>query len=145
MDFAIISLIISSFAIIISFYFSFTSSYKGILDRYNDCITEIDRILINNPELIAIYDECKIETKKNDELFMNKMEAFIYLHLNYFENAYFHYLCKKSLLLRRQKCVWCNFIKEFFKNKYCVTVFNENKDLYDSSFVIYIKKIINKL
>jgi len=144
MDFTIISLIISSVALLISFYFSFISSCNTKLDRYNDCITEIDRIIINNPELMDIYDESKIKKRKYDTIYISKIEAFIFLHFNYFENAYFHFLRKRSFLFKRQKDAWQNFIIEVFKNSFCGELFNENQKLYDKKFVIYIKKLLPK-
>ena len=140
---SIISLVISIFSLVILFYFSLYSSIIDRFNKFNEHIAEIDIIIINNPELIYIYDNEELERRRMDSSFYNKMSAFIYLHFNMFENAYIQFISKRTLFFRKQKSVWNNLIILLFKIKLVNELWDANKEFYDKDFTIYIDKLIN--
>lgn len=136
----IISFAISIIAIFISFYFKIKFSEVNRINRFNDNIAEINFLTINYPELVYIYNNDKIEEKRTDVDFCNRMHAFIYLHFNMFENLFIQHLSKK--LNNNQIKAWERYIKETFETKLVVEIWEENKYLYDYKFTVYIDKLL---
>ena len=136
----IIALAISILALVVSFFFSFFTFITNRVNKFNEHITELDRIMVNHPELLYIYNDDEIEKRRSDELFFNKISAFIYLHFNIFENVYLQGLSKKFLFLKDRN-IWDNFIISIFKSKLVNEIWEQNRSLYDKSFTEYVDKL----
>jgi hypothetical protein len=139
----IIALLISIFSLAVSFSFSLFTLNTNHVNKLNDHITELDTIIINNPELLYIYNDDEIEKRKADSLFLNKMSAFIFLNFNIFENIYLQHLSKRTLFLKYRNA-WNKFIISIYKTKLVNEIWEQNKELYDESFTKYVDKLRSK-
>jgi len=101
-------------------------------------------LIINNPELIYIYDNEKVEEMRTDVTFKNKMTGFIYLHFNMYENLHVQFLSKSAFSAEKQKKVWEEYIKKIFETKLAIEVWEDNKNLYDTEFSKYMNVLIKK-
>ena len=78
---------------------------------------DIDRQLVNRPELWAIYDDHPMSaSRSNEPEAVSRRQAFLYFHFNLFETAYNDY----NKVLRRtrtdeQDWVWDAWIRRFFR------------------------------
>jgi len=141
------ALIISVISLFISFVFGLRTFLRDRVNSLNAHITEIDRIIIEYPELLYIYDKKKLNKilNKKGEIFRNKIWAFIDLHFNIFENTYLQYLSFK-FLFKKDKKMWDNFILLIFESDTVQKRWNKWKkeEVYDKNFITYVDNLVNK-
>jgi len=137
----IIAISIAILALLVSFFFSFFNLFYSRLNKLSDHITEIDKIMVKNPELLSIFCNEEMEKNRSDISFSNRMSAFILLHFNVFESAYFQVLSKRTMFFSKQKSAWNNFISVIFKTNFVNEMWGQYKKLYDENFTKYIDTI----
>jgi len=136
------ALIVSILSFIISLSIGLKTFLRDRVNSFNAHITEINKITIEYPELLYIYDKKKLDKifNKKGVIFRNRMLAFIDLHFNIFENTYLQYL-SSIFPFKRDKKTWDDFIKLIFKSN---TVQNrwetwKKENVYDKKFMAYIE------
>lgn len=134
--------VIVIFALLISIVTFIHTSQKSWGEYIINMQLDIDKMLVDSPELWAIFDSHKnIEDASPHG--QAKREAFIYLHLDMFELVYDYY--KNFRLCSRWKnhwVTWERYIEEFLRSSSQARgIFaNERIDrLYMPDFVCYIK------
>jgi len=82
-------------------------------------LLELDRNLIDNPELWGIYDSHPLsQIKASDPLVQSKRNAFIYLHFNLFEmvhDFYHHVISRMDKIDIMYWHEWYRYIYQFFR------------------------------
>jgi hypothetical protein len=152
--FKLVTIIISLSALGISFWGwknSRTSIRQTIKNSYMSALFEIDKQLMNNPDLWTIYDSYPVGLQKsNDGKPLGQRRAFISYHFNLFEVTHTNY----TRILYKNKAdkeFWDSmqkYIQQFFK---CSTearnIFKETsiQELYLPDFLTLINKMITDI
>jgi len=141
------ALLISVISVIISLVIFFMTFFRGRVNSFNGHIAEIKKITIEYPELLYIYDKKKLDKifDKEDEIFRNRMWAYIDLHFNIFENTYLHSLSLKLPFIGDGE-IWNNFILLLFKSDTVQKRWETRKTekVYNRKFITYIDNLLSK-
>ncbi len=114
-----ISLVISTIIFFNRRSFSKTSISENIRKHYMSAVYDIDKLLISDPSLWAVYDNHPLaQTKKMDELSKGKREAFIYYWINIWETIFHDYNDNPNYFAHEDEfwSNWDNYISYFIKN-----------------------------
>lgn len=105
---------------------------------------DIDRQLVNRPELWAIYDDHPMSASRSSEPeAVSRRQAFLYFHFNLFETVYNDY----NRVLRRTRTddqywrSWDAWIRHFFRASSEVrSLFADavSQDVFSGDFVVHI-------
>jgi hypothetical protein len=148
---------ISGLALLVSLWAarrSWRSNLAGLRrtarNGYTTALLDIDRLVITNPKLWAVYeptvalDDASLDTVRR--------KAFIWYHLNLFETVYydFHHLNLEPMDLpdRQTWAAWEQFIRSFVIGSPEVRqVLRERKSmaLLNQPFVDYIERVLSDL
>lgn len=150
----LVAIFISSLALIISILGwrnSRVSVRQTIKNSYMSALFDIDKQLINNPDLWTIYDNYPKGLQKSDEgKHLGQRRAFIFYHFNLFEVTHTNY----TRILYKNKAdkeFWeamKNYIVQFFNcSSESRLIFKEpqTQELYLPDFLILINGIINNI
>lgn len=152
---AIGSLFVAACALIISLYYAKKSRELNItlLKRnaehdHTNAILEIDKMLVQYPELWAVYDEhemSKNDSINKDSIKRGRLEAFVYAHLNIFELVFEFYhsdVAKMSYRDMKYWEAWEKYIKGFITDSSIARqIINspEAKNIYPEPFMSYME------
>ena len=136
----IAALVISIIAFFISVVFSLLTFKTNRVNKFKDNIAELDKMIIDHPELIYIYDNKEVEKRKENEDFYNKIQGFIYLHFNIFTNIHHQYL-SKIYYSQKNKKIWEDYIIETFQTNLVKELWKKDKHLYNGKFTKYVDKL----
>lgn len=149
------SIVISIIAILISLYsayrvwsFNETSLRRFARSDFLKRMLDIDAILIEHPELWAIWDDHP--PKSTDRLEKYKREAFIYTHLTLFESAFdfYNYLLRKNKVDKDFWETWQRLMLEFFQYSCEARTFwqeSVTRDTYLPEFVSFTNNLIKSI
>ncbi len=129
---SMISLIISLIVVFSNRSFSKRNISENIRKHYMGALYELDKLLISDPSLWAVYDNHPLaKEKKMDELSKGKREAFIYYLINLWETIFHDYNDTKNHFSHEDEFwySWDNYITHFIKNS------SEGRELI-SSYII---------
>lgn len=144
---AIVSLCVS----LVTAYFTFVSQRKSLCHAAQQdhlkFLQEIDRILVDRPDLWSIYDS-PLGTPPDPKP-LGRQEAFIYLHFNLFTLIHdFYDSSKLSRADRPHRHAWYNYIEQFFaESSMARSLFKDQKTqaLYPAKFASWCLNIIERV
>jgi hypothetical protein len=116
-------------------------------------LLELDRVLISNPELWAIYDDHPLARQprtRGGRLAAARREAFIFSHLNIFElvHDFYHGSIHLRACDRRYWAAWDRYIRQFFRTcSEARTIFRQPRahEIYAETFTGYAREIIRSV
>ncbi len=130
------------------------SSFRRTAEHdHISALLELDRVLISNPELWAIYDDHPLARKhrtRSDGLAAARREAFIFSHLNIFElvHDFYHGSIRMSACDRRYWSAWDRYIRQFFRtSSEARSIFRQPRaqEIYAETFTGYTREVIRSL
>jgi hypothetical protein len=176
----LIAIIISVVSLIVSLYvgikitrFNEASIRRASRLDYTRLLVDLDRILIDEPKLWAMFDSHPLSKKKtSDPEEKARRDAFIYLHFNIFDivhDFYMHIIGKKrriDVVNALYKCIfgkervdqceidadywksWDRYIRQVLEgSSEARAIFKDPKtrEAYSNEFADYVSKIINEI
>ena len=124
------------------------------LDNRNEfqrLLIDLDRELIQDPRLFAIYDTHPFASQfKDDPLLAAKLDAFGYMSINIFEMVYqfFHATGNLSTHERETWNSWESFFQHTVDNSSVIRKLLRRDDLdgyYPPKFAAYVRKALSKV
>ncbi len=148
---SIFSLIISTIAAVIIWKFNSISIRNTSRQEHNKLMLEINKLLIENPELWAVYDNHPVNKSikdTSDHLVHAKRTAFIYHYINFFD-ILFDFYNRQIFQNKNDKAdwkAWDSFITHYFKGSTeAREVYKNSFGLFDDDFSRYIMAKINEI
>lgn len=158
MDKSMLAIAISVVSLLVSLLVAFHNwSYDRTTVRftsrnhYTNALFDIDRQLVNRPELWAIYDDHPMAAKRSmDPEAVARRDAFIYLHFNLFETVYndYHKVLQRTQTDEQYWRSWDSWIHYFFRTSSEARnlFYNaECQDIFFGDFVLYAKTVIREV
>ncbi|MFH0815814.1 MAG: hypothetical protein V1934_03240 [Methanobacteriota archaeon] len=152
---SIISLAISLFVAYRGWKINEIALRRSFRQEHYRMLLEVDKHLMQNPELWKTYDKYKDDEVNLDEKgSQRRRRAFIYLHLNLFEMIfdYYEYLSNKNKLDINYWNAWNRYIYQFFReSSEARAIFKEKvtqeifSDSYNKYILIMIAQIENEM
>lgn len=145
---AFLSLVISLIVALRSWQYSEIGVRYTARNQYMNALFDIDRQLLSNPHLWAVYDNHPLaSTKSSDPIEAARREAFIYLHLNLFETVFNDY---RSLRVPDKNDLafwasWDSWIRLFFAGSQDARELFASarvQEIFHSDFVEYVNQVI---
>lgn len=147
---SIISLAVATFAAYKTYVFNHLQFRLINRNEFQKIYIEIDKELIREPCLWAIYDSHPIAKKEyNDLIEKARLEAFVYMHLNMFELAFIFFHESKGITKAEKKTWqgWDEGLKDFIRDSSLAREIISQPEilkLYSSNFLNHIKSYISK-
>lgn len=116
-------------------------------------LLELDRVLISNPELWAIYDDHPLARQRRARsggLAAARREAFIFSHLNIFElvHDFYHGSIRQGKCDKRYWDAWDRYMCQFFRtSSEARAIFAQRRaqEIYADTFATYARDIIRRI
>ncbi|HEY3138909.1 MAG TPA: hypothetical protein VGL29_23010 [Blastocatellia bacterium] len=146
---AILSLIVSGFAA----YKAYTlGSYQLRLSNrieYQKLLFEIDKQVMQDPSLSAMYDDHASLLDTNDPLNRAKLDAFISFHINLLEVVYVFFQNVRVLTGEEKEVsrAWDRWTKYLVENSFelrSALMRPEVDDFYNATFLLYVRQILKE-
>jgi hypothetical protein len=154
----VLSILIATTSLIVSFYvayrawkFNDISTRRSSRETHTQMLFEIDKLLIQYPELWEIYDTNSFRQKRDTSpLATARREAFLYQHFNMFETIHDYY---KNIISRDATDesywdTWKAYIKQMFKeSSEARRLFQEthSQEIYNKQFRSFVESIIKEI
>lgn len=147
---SIISFILSLVTVYITYRFNKITIRNTAKLEHNKLLLEIDKILIDDPELWGIYDNHPLSKKEDqsDLKLQAKQEAFIYYYLNLFDVIYEFYSRQivKNKNDKKLWKAWVQFIEHFLSGcSQARETVKKSYHLYDDDQSEFFRGIIEKI
>lgn len=148
---AVVSLLVLLAVAFRTWRYSATSVRYTSRNQYVTARFDIDRQLVNRPELWAIYDDHPMSaSRSNEPEAVSRRQAFLYFHFNLFETVYIDY----NKVLRRTRTdeqywrSWEAWIRHFFRaSSEARSLFADavSQDVFSGDFVVHINEVIGHM
>jgi hypothetical protein len=146
-----LSLLVSLLVALRTWRYSETNVRYSARNQYMNALFDIDRQLLNRPDLWAIYDDHYMAASKSAAVEDRaRREAFLYYHLNLFETVFNDYNGSLTLNDRDQRFweSWQAWIVDFFRSSSeARTLFQKDiaQGIFHRQFVDHVNAIIGSL
>ena len=148
---AVVSLLVLLAVAFRTWRYSATSVRYTSRNQYVTARFDIDRQLVNRPELWAIYDDHPMSaSRSNEPEAVSRRQAFLYFHFNLFETVYIDY----NKVLRQTRTdeqywrSWEAWIRHFFRaSSEARSLFADavSQDVFSGDFVVHINEVIGHM
>lgn len=147
---SVLSLLISLAVALRDWSYSKTSVRYTSRNHYTNALFDIDRQLVDRPELWAIYDDHPMAANRSMDLeAVARRDAFIYLHFNLFETVYsdYHKVLRRTQTDEQYWRSWDSWIHHFFRaSAEAGSLFTNavSQHIFFGDFVLYGNKVISE-
>jgi len=145
---SLISFFLTSLAVVFTYRFNRITIRNTAKQQHQAILLEIDKMLIEHPELWTIYDDHPMSaiTEETPEL-KAKNEAFIFFYLNFFDLVYEFY--NKHIIKNRNDKEtwrsWKDYIEYFLQGcSQARVIIQRSGRLYESDLSAFYLSIIEK-
>lgn len=148
---SVVSLLVSLMVALRDWSYSKTSVRFTSRNHYTNALFDIDRQLVNRPELWAIYDDHPMAANRSmDPEAVARRDAFIYLHFNLFETVYndYHKVLRRTQTDEQYWRSWDSWIHYFFRASAEARSLFANavcQNIFFGDFVRYGNKVISEV
>lgn len=147
---ACVSLVISAFAAYKAYWLSGYQLRVSHRVEYQKLLVEIDKMLINDPTLWAVYDSHPLAAQKTDHpVEKAKRDAFLQYHADVLEVVYVFFKEARFLTPAEEKVVkaWDNWARYLVWNSSDFRALlekPESEELYNEDFVSYANSLLKE-
>jgi hypothetical protein len=146
---SVFSFIVSAISIFIVRHFNKVALRNSTKQEHARTLFDINKLLISDPELWAIYDKHEItQVIVKDIRNKSKRQALIYLYINFFDTVFNFYnkQIKKDPNDQREWEAWVKFMDHFFKDSIeARQTFQSAYTWYPKDFAKFINQLIHKM
>jgi hypothetical protein len=148
---AVVSLLVSLAVALRNWRYSEKSVRYTSRNQYTTALFDIDRQLVNRPELWAIYDDHPMSaSRSNEPEAVSRRQAFLYFHFNLFETVYNDYnkILPRTRTDEQYWRSWDAWIRHFFRaSSEARSLFADamSQDVFFGDFVVHINEVIGHM